>query len=295
MPLHDGRMDGDPTAVAERIDSLRPADARVPARRPAGLERVLRSTAVARPLPPWTAEWARSPHQVRDAQRLRYQVFAEELGARLCPPPGTPEGLDADEFDPHCEHLIIRTTAAAPGPAGQVVGTYRVLTPEAARRAGALYTEREFDLAPLAGQRRHLAELGRSCVHPAWRQGGVMLGLWAALAEFLTRQGLPAVIGCASVGLGDGGHRAASVWRSLQPHLEEPASRVRPLRPLPVEDLRGDLDVDPPPLVKGYLRCGARVLGPPAWDPDFNVADFPMLLRLADMPRRYRRHLIGGP
>jgi putative hemolysin len=246
-------------------------------------------------MPPtrWRVEWARSLEQVREAQRLRHRVFAVELGARLSPPAGTPDGHDADEFDPHCEHLLVRASAAGRPPS--VVGTYRVLTPEAARRAGGFYSDGEFDLGPLGAQRRHLAEFGRACVHPAWRHGGVVLALWSALAEFLVRQGLPAVIGCASVGLGDGGHRAASLWRQLQRnHLAAPTWRVEPLRPLPVAQLRQDLPAEPPALLKGYLRCGARVLGPPAWDPDFNVADFPLVLRLADLPPRYRRHLLGG-
>ena len=242
---------------------------------------------------PWRVEWARSLPQVREAQRLRHQIFASELGARLQPPPGTPEGHDADEFDPHCEHLLVRATM--PGQPPQVIGTYRVLTPDAARRTGGLYTDREFDLSPLDPHRRHLAEFGRACVHPAWRHGGVVLGLWGALAEFLVRQGLPAVVGCASVGLEDGGHRAASLWASVaREHLAPSDLQVLPRRPLPVDELDMRYPVEPPPLMKGYLRCGARVLGPPAWDPDFNVADFPMLLRLADLPSRYRRHLLGG-
>jgi putative hemolysin len=246
-----------------------------------------------RPTTSWRVEWARSLEQVREAQRLRHRAFAVELGAHLAPPPGTPDDHDADDFDPHCEYLLVRASAA--GRPSAAVGTYRVLTPEAARRAGGFYTDREFDLGPLGTQRRHLAEFGCACVHPAWRQGGVVLALWSALAEFLVRQGLPAVIGCASVGLGDGGHRAASLGRCLQrDHLATSNWRVEPHRPLPIDQLRQDLPAEPPALLKGYLRCGARVLGPPAWDPDFNVADFPLVLRLADLPPRYRRHLLGG-
>ena len=64
--------------------------------------------------------------------------------------------------------------------------------------------------------------------------------------------------------------------------------------PLPVDELDDGLPVEPPALVKGYLRLGAKVLGPPAWDPDFNTADLPMMMRLGDMPARYRRHLLGS-
>ena len=63
--------------------------------------------------------------------------------------------------------------------------------------------------------------------------------------------------------------------------------------PLPVDQLRCDLAVEPPALIKGYLRCGAKVLGPPAWDPEFNTADLPMLIRLNDLPARYRKHFLG--
>lgn len=243
--------------------------------------------------PRLSVEWARSHDQVREAQRLRHLVFATELGARLTPSPGTPPGHDADRFDAACEHLLVRATGC--GIAPSVVGTYRVLTPEGARRAGGLYTDQEFDLTRLEPIRRGLAEFGRACVHPGWRQGAVMLTLWAALAEFMVRQGVSTVIGCASVSVRDGGHSAASLWRHLRDqHLAPEHLRVAPHRALPVAELRDDLVVEVPPLLKGYLRCGAQVLGAPAWDPEFDVADFPVLLRLSDLAPRYRRHLLGG-
>ena len=79
--------------------------------------------------------WARSEEDVRAAQRLRYQVFAEEMGARLNVPVGSPAGHDIDLFDPYCEHLLVRALGQD-GEPGDVIGTYRVLTPDAARRVG---------------------------------------------------------------------------------------------------------------------------------------------------------------
>lgn len=237
--------------------------------------------------------WARHLDDVRAAQRLRYRVFVEELGARLSPAPGTPAGHDADGFDRYCEHLIVRTGEDSHLPA-RVIGTYRVLTPWAARRAGALYSETEFDLSRLQGLRSGMVELGRSCVDPDWRSGGVILTLWAALGEFMQRNGLHTMIGCASIGMRDGGHVAASLWQRLrQSHLADDAYRVQPRLPLPVEQLEQHHEVEAPALIKGYLRCGAKLLGPPAWDPDFNTADLPMMMRLADLPQRYRRHFLG--
>jgi putative hemolysin len=93
----------------------------------------------------------------------------------------------------------------------------------------------------------------------------------------------------------DGGHVAASLWNQLRKtHLAPIEWQVRPRLPLPVDELQGDLEVEAPALIKGYLRCGAKVLGPPAWDPDFNTADLPMLMRISDLPARYRKHFLGA-
>lgn len=238
--------------------------------------------------------WARHDDDLRAAQRLRYRVFAQEMGARLSPPAGTPAGHDADPFDAHCEHLLVRT-AGHGDHAPEVVGTYRVLTPAAARRAGGLYSESEFDLTPLDHLRDDMVELGRSCVHPDWRAGGVIIALWAALAEFMQRNGLGTMVGCASVAMRDGGHAAASLWAQLRErHLAPPELQVAAHLPLPVAQLALDnRPAEMPPLIKGYLRCGAQVLGAPAWDPDFNTADLPMMMQLANLPARYRRHFLG--
>ena len=236
--------------------------------------------------------WARDEEDVRQAQQLRYLVFAEEMGARLTVPQGSPPGHDIDMFDPFCEHLLVRA-AGQGGEPGPVIGTYRVLTPASARRVGGLYSETEFDLTRLRPLRAKMVELGRSCVHPEWRSGGAILALWGALAEFMHRNRLDTMVGCASVSMRDGGHFAASLWERLrQTHLAAIEWQVRPRLPLPVEELQHDLIVDAPPLIKGYLRCGAKVLGAPAWDPDFNTADLPMLLRIADLPARYRKHFL---
>ncbi len=236
-----------------------------------------------------TVSWARSEAEVREAQALRYQVFAVEMGARLAVPSGAPAGLDIDLFDAYCEHVLVRA-GGEDGEPGPVVGTYRVLTPGAAKRAGGLYSDTEFDLTRLRALRPRVAEIGRSCVHPDYRSGGAILALWGALAEFMTRNGLDTVIGCASVSMRDGGHVAASLWKQIAAtHLAPIDCQVRPRLPLPVEHLRQDLAVEPPALIRGYLRCGAKLMGEPAWDPDFNTADLPLLLRTADLPARFRR------
>ena len=234
-----------------------------------------------------TVAWARHLDEVRAAQRLRYSIFAGEMGARLSSPL---TGHDIDLFDDYCEHLLVRDTASQ-----EVIGTYRVLTPAQALRVGSTYTDTEFDLTRLRNLRERMVELGRSCVHADHRHGGVIMALWGALAEFMVRNELDTMIGCASISMRDGGHVAASLWHQLsQTHLAPIELQVRPRLPLPVEELDRHLQVDPPALIKGYLRCGAKILGAPAWDPDFNTADLPMLMRIQDLPARYRRHFLGA-
>lgn len=237
--------------------------------------------------------WARDQEEVKQAQQLRHLVFVEEMGARLTVPAGTPAGHDVDMFDAHCEHLLVRAVSED-GNLDEVIGTYRVLTPAAAKRAGGLYSETEFDLTRLRPLRGRMVELGRSCVHPDWRSGGAIMALWGALTEFMVRNDLDTMVGCASVSMRDGGHMAASLWRRLRAsHLAAIEYQVHPRLPLPVEDLQQDLPVEVPALIKGYLRCGAKVLGAPAWDPDFNTADLPMMMRMQDLPARYRKHFLG--
>jgi putative hemolysin len=235
--------------------------------------------------------WARHLDEVRQAQRLRYDVFAGEMGARLDTPL---PGHDVDLFDDYCEHLLVREAAS-----GEVIGTYRVLTATQAQRVGSFYSDTEFDLVRLRLLRERMVELGRSCVHPDHRQGGVILALWGALAEFMARNRLDTMIGCASIPmLHNGvvsGDIAASIWNQVRrTHLAPIEYQVTPRLALPVDELDDSLDVEPPALIKGYLRLGAKVLGAPAWDPDFNSADLPMLMRLQDLPARYRRHFLGA-
>lgn len=224
--------------------------------------------------------------EIREAQRLRHRVFAEEMGARLAT---ALPGHDIDLYDPFCDHLLARELSG-----GEVVGTYRILVPEAARRVGSYYAEQAFDLTRLNFLRPRMAELGRACVHPAHRSGGVIARLWMGLADYMTRYGYEYLVGCASIGMADGGHVAASVHRQLAAsHLAPIEWRVTPRCRLPLEPLDDGLRIALPPLIKGYTRMGAMICGEPAWDPDFNTADLLMLLPLAQLDRSYARRFLA--
>jgi putative hemolysin len=249
-----------------------------------------RARADTRAQPSYSISFATSEAEVAEAQRLRYKVFAEEMGAKLASAPEAGEpGYDIDEFDAHCEHLLVREETE-----GKVVGAYRLLPPDNARRIGRLYSESEFDLSRLDHLRPRILEVGRSCVHWEHRNGVVIMMLWAGVTRFAWRYGYDYSVGCASISLRDGGHMAANLYASLKPEdFVAPEYRVFPRLPLPVEKLRTD-DVAPvAPLIKGYLRLGAKMGGAPAWDPDFNSADLFTFMDMNRMNPRYLKHMLG--
>ncbi|BAU87512.1 ornithine-acyl[acyl carrier protein] N-acyltransferase [Streptomyces laurentii] len=239
------------------------------------------------PGPRYVVGLARDQEDVRAAQRLRHLVFAGELGAHL---DGPEPGLDGDAFDAYCDHLLVREEDT-----GEVVGTYRLLPPERAAVAGRLYAESEFDLSRLAPIRHDLVEVGRSCVHPAHRNGAVIALVWAGLARYMTRTGHEWLAGCCSVPLADGGTLAAATWdtvkaRSLAPeeYWVTPHRLWTPVAGLAPAAARPAL----PPLLRGYLRLGAWVCGAPAHDPEFGVADLYVLLSMRRANPRYLRHFL---
>ena len=225
---------------------------------------------------------ARSPADLEEAQRLRYSVFAQEMGARLG---NTQDCIDHDEFDMYCDHLLVREAES-----GRVVGTYRILPPHRREQIGRLYSESEFDLARLGNLRSSLIEVGRSCVAPEHRTGSAILMLWAGLAQYMRKGNYRHLIGCASAPLADGGMQAAGLRDKLQDYLAPQEYRVFPHLPFPHERIARPAKVEMPPLIKGYLRLGAKICGEPAWDPDFNTADFLIWLSLDSMSPRYARH-----
>lgn len=231
-----------------------------------------------------TLSMARTLTEVEEAQRLRYKVYAEEMGARLV---SGHEGIDRDIFDSHCEHLLVLDNS------NKVIGTYRILPPERARTLGGYYSETEFDLTRLLHLRNRMAEVGRFCVHADYRDGATITRLWSGLADYMCKHKHEYLIGCASISMNDGGHYAASVYHKLHKQFAAPAEyRVFPRCPLPLEALNKTLDVSIPPLIKGYLRLGAYVGGEPAWDPDFNTADLFILLPMSRMNVKYAQHFI---
>jgi putative hemolysin len=233
------------------------------------------------------------PVQVEAAQRLRYDVFSSEPGFALS---GQDTGLDADRFDEHCDHLLVREENS-----GELVGCYRMLTPTGAIAAGGLYTATEFDIRSLDALRPSLVEMGRAVVRNDHRNGAVVLLMWAGILAYLDHCDYDYVTGCVSVPVTTDGEPPGTQIRGvrdfvLQRHAAAAEYQVHPRRPVVIDGRTLD-EIEPPArpvipaLMRGYLRLGARICGEPAHDPDFGVGDFPALLDKRQADTRYLRRL----
>ncbi|MBN3453665.1 GNAT family N-acetyltransferase [Mycobacterium sp. DSM 3803] len=244
--------------------------------------------------PRYTLLLSTEPDHIVEAQRLRHQVFTAEPGFALA---GAADGLDADRFDEFCDHLLVREDGT-----GELVGCYRMLPPPGAIAAGGLYTATEFDVRGLDPLRPSLVEMGRAVVRADHRNGGVVLLMWAGILAYLDRCGYDYVSGCVSVpvaGNADGppGTQIRGVRDFVRRRHAAPAAyTVFPYRPVELHG-KGLDDINPPsrttvpPLMRGYLRLGAKVCGEPAHDPDFGVGDFPALLDKRQADVRYLNRL----
>jgi putative hemolysin len=222
-------------------------------------------------------------------QRLRHQIFSTEYPAEL----SGPDGFDVDGFDDRCDHLMIwRTRGAQDRQQRRLVATCRLLPPHRRTAVSDLYTATEFDLTSVVPLLADTVEVGRTCVVPEERAGTAISTMWGGIARYVLLIGNRHLIGCASVSLADGGANARAIAAELAAADRSDRALVcPPHRPFPL-----GTPVEPgrravaPPLLRGYLRLGARVGAAPAWDPAFGTADFPVLLDYQQVPQRYLDH-----
>jgi len=229
---------------------------------------------------------ASRPDEVQAAQALRYKVFAEELGARL---QGQAPGLDADEFDPFCQHLLVRDLDT-----GLAIGCTRLLTDDNAARVGRYYSEGEFDIRAVRALPGRMLEIGRTCIAPGYRHGAAIAVLWSGIAEIVRQHGFDYLFGCVSLPLGEDDMQAAALMNRLrQEAMADDHIRVTPRVPLHRSGVApAILDAPLPALVKAYVHLGAKVCGEPCRDADFGVADVFMLLAVKGLRPDYSRHFL---
>ena len=247
-------------------------------------------------VPEFRAGLARTPAEVHAAQRLRYDVFVTELGADG-PLVDHATRREQDRFDPAADHLILRDMTRPPE--AQVVGTYRLLTQTGAAGTGGFYSETEFDLTALHNSGRTLLELGRSCLHPAYRGGAAMVHLWGGLADYVAQNGTEILFGVASFPTTDLARIAAPLSHLHHAHLAPKHLRVASRIPAayphidPAQMDRLAAMRATPALIKAYLRVGGTIGQGAFVDTAFNTTDVCMIFE-ADQLRQRAAALYAG-
>ena len=229
---------------------------------------------------------AQDEAQKRDCYRLRYNVFASEMGANVR---GAEAGIDKDEFDDHCMHLIVRDNQL-----GEIIATTRLLTDEGRTHTGSFYSETEFDLRNILNEQHRFMEVGRTCIHPDYRRGAVLAILWQGIARIVLTERIDYLMGCASIQLSAGDRYLHALMQQIrEKHFAPESQRVRPFVPLRLID-QGPMpdNIIMPTLLKGYLRQGAVICGEPYLDMAFGVADVFVLLDCKHVTSRYARHFL---
>jgi putative hemolysin len=235
---------------------------------------------------------ATEPGEIEEAQRLRFQVFNVELNKGL--KSSYERGLDIDEFDPFCDHLLVRDLKS-----GDIVGTYRLLLGSQARRHIGFYSEKEFDLSRIKLLDGELMELGRSCARKDFRDRALIPLMWEAIAEQVKKYQVRYLFGCGSLYTTEAGEVSAMFSMLKNKYYAPDAYRVFPLEECEFKDLTDDALISDeqalfqklPSLIKGYLRIGALVCGPPALDAEFGTADFFLLLDFGSLRAEYLKRL----
>ena len=246
------------------------------------------------PVPLFETRLAQSESDVRAAQRLRHQVFVQELGATAG---GISEEIEADRFDPTAQHLLLLDISRHA--ADQVVGVYRLLDAEGAARAGGFYTDSEFDLTPLHASGKRLLELGRSCILAPYRGSAALLHLWAGIERYVQEASIDLLFGVASFhGTDTLAHQQAlshlqhahRAPRALCPTARWPQPRLLSADQVDrVAAMRGT-----PALIKSYLKLGGCVGSGVYIDHGFNTIDVCMVLDVAQVPPSQSQMIARG-
>lgn len=234
--------------------------------------------------------------EIERALALRYEVFNLEMGEGL--PQSSATRKDRDEYDLYCQHLVVFDKSNE----NKIVGTYRILTRENAKTGIGFYSETEFDITSIYNIPDEIAEVGRSCVHPDYRDGSVISLLWQGLAEFMIKHNVRYLMGCGSIHSTEAQVASESyAFLKAKDSIAPEEFRVYPNPDYVLPNFDPNLDVEDvktiskniPPLIKGYIRLGAKICGFPALDSVFGTTDVFILFDRKEITDRYAKHYMG--
>jgi len=257
----------------------------------------LSSTPVIGSLGSLTTRLAQTDEEIRAVQSLRYEVFYEELSAKLSSPRQL-GGLDNDAFDHICDHLmVLDKTEDREFVPKSVVGTYRLLRQEVAERHMGFYSAGAFDLDPLLSRHGNMRflELGRSCVRPTFRNKRTIELMWHGTWSYTLQYNIDVMIGCASfqgtnietlkepLSFLHHSFRVSSKWSVLAHSGIGVDMNIVPAEMIDHRRAFRAL----PPMIKGYLRLGAMVSGQAVVDEQFGTTDVLIILPVNKINPKY--------
>jgi putative hemolysin len=243
---------------------------------------------------------AQSVEELDAICRLRFKVFNIELGKGLESSYET--GLDTDQFDLFCDHLLVEDKTADTGSARRIVGTYRMQSGTTAARNLGYYSEQEFDFSPYEAMRSEILELGRASIDSQHRTPEVLTLLWRGIAQYATDMKLRYLIGCSSLNSVDP-QEGWQMYRQLENYRVAEELQTTPTAGFacaeevaPVLTPKAGQAIEPvkvPKLLKTYLAIGARICSAPAWDKDFGTIDFLTLMDLRTISSSARNRFLA--
>lgn len=236
---------------------------------------------------PFQIKTVTNVQEMKEALALRFEVFHREMLGKKAP-----QGFDVDEFDFHCDHLIIKERRS-----NRIVGTYRL---NCSLFTENFYSGKEFMISHIFQQPGVKLELGRACIQKDYRRGILISLLWRGIAEYMAASEAKVLFGCATVKTDDprdaalltryfdedgrilSAYRTRPTLAYTMPMLNYFMNEVR--SPLS-ESQKAHAEVLLPPLCRAYLKIGASIGGEPAWDQEFQCIDFLTILQREDLNR----------
>lgn len=238
---------------------------------------------------------AQTQREIREALRLRYEIFKVEMTGSLKPPKAYE--LDTDIYDKFCDHLIVKDKIK-----NKTVGTYRLLLGSKVNRDLGFYSEKFFNIRNIKRLANHsqILELGRSCVHQDYRYGPVINLLWSGIAKYISDHNVRYLFGCPRLYTTEP-EEVSKIFKFIKERFyaplkfrvyPKPANKFKGLKinvPLPTtREIWNHL----PPLVKGYLKVGVMVCGMPAFNPALDAVFIFALLDIQNIPAAYKQHFL---
>tara|TARA_B100001123_G_scaffold282110_1_gene314257 strand:- start:2712 stop:3488 length:777 start_codon:yes stop_codon:yes gene_type:complete len=237
---------------------------------------------------------AANDEEITASQKLRYQIFCEEMGGAASDEIRA-QKRDFDDYDAVCDHLLVVDEDQSENMG--IVGTYRLLRSGPMQKIGRFYTEHEYDISALKAYEGELLELGRSCVDVRYRNRSVMTLLWRGIGAYVSSYGIKLMFGCASFTGADPQKHALALSYLHHFHLAPPEVRLKTLPEYYVSmnmipkdqiDQRAALR-EIPPLIKGYLRLNG-VIGDGAFvDTIYNTTDVSIIVETDQVTDLYSK------